>query len=143
MPLPPLPADSPQMGNSCPPTCSAFAALRYKAMNIRQNAIERGFDEKERYCRGILDGLRAAEKAIGWQTMTTLPPRRLWVIGATANKGVMPMNLQDDGIWQLSNGQDCHEAVTHWMLFPAHPSSLNAHVEASADTNTQPTKPNV
>ena len=108
-------------------------------MNIRQNAIERGLDEKERYCRGILDGLRAAEKAIGWQTLTTLPPRRLWVIGATVNRGVMPMNLQDDGIWQLSNGQDCHEAVTHWMLFPAHPSSLNDLALAQPERNQTPT----
>jgi hypothetical protein len=54
--------------------CSAFAALRDEAMNIRQNAIERGLEEKERYCRGILDGLRAAEKLCSWRDPKTDPP---------------------------------------------------------------------
>ena len=69
-----------------PLTCSAFAALRDEAMNIRQNAIERGLDEKERYCRGILDGLRAAEKLCSWRDPKTDPPTRtgkilVWVDG--------------------------------------------------------------
>jgi hypothetical protein len=61
----------------------------------------------------------------GWNTLTVLPPRRLWVIGATVTGRVMPMNLQDDGIWQLSNGDDCAECVTHWCLYPLHPSKPN------------------
>lgn len=55
-------------------SCSAFAALRDEAMNIRQNAIERGLDGKERYYRGVLDGLRAAEEAGVWRDPQTDPP---------------------------------------------------------------------
>lgn len=43
-------------------------------MNLRQDAIERGLDEKERYCRGFMDGLAAAERACAWRDPQSDPP---------------------------------------------------------------------
>ena len=47
--------------------CSALAELRNAAMMSRHTAIERGLDEKERYYRGVLDGIRAAVSVLLWR----------------------------------------------------------------------------
>jgi len=49
------------------PVCSAFGDLWNAAMRSRANAIDRGDDNKERYYRGVLDGLRAANSALSWR----------------------------------------------------------------------------
>jgi hypothetical protein len=113
--------------------CSAFFDLRECAMNLRQDAIERGLDEKERYCRGLLDALRAVEKLCAWRDPKTDPPTRTgkilaWVDG----RGPAIVNVEER--WMCFwNGHDETE--------PTDPDEWTAWREISSPNETSPSAP--
>lgn len=87
-------------------TCSAFAEMRECAMNLRQEAIERGNEKKERYCQGLLDALRVAEEKCGWRNPLSDPPTKTGkILVWLADIGPAIVNVEER--WMcLWNGHD-------------------------------------